>query len=62
MKDWGSCNKDCPMRRYLSNRDIQDIISNLALSNPTLAQTYNLTHRYIHEKISFPTLLYPIQP
>ncbi|XP_023325363.1 carboxypeptidase D isoform X2 [Eurytemora carolleeae] len=47
VKDWGKCNKDCPMRRYLSNRDIQDIISNLALSNPTLAQTYNLTHRSV---------------
>jgi len=44
---WGVCDEDCPMKKYLSNSDLQKTLKNLTDDYPDLAQRYPLTRRSV---------------
>ena len=41
-KDWGVCDKTCPMRKYLDNKDINDHLQYLSNQHPNLASMFVL--------------------
>ena len=42
VRDWGTCDRHCPLRNYRSNSDIADHLNNLANTYPDLAEVFSI--------------------
>ena len=52
MGDWGRCDRDCPLRQYRDNSDLQRQLERLSEVRPEVAQLFSLGQSVRGEKIS----------